>query len=94
MGAGLTGVVAGYVDGRKMTSGAVHGALATIIGVLVVGAVLVLLGTLVSGILGLGLAALFAVLLVEYAIPGAVGGALGSTIKNSTAASRARPAAK
>lgn len=79
---GLTGLIggaiAGYVTMGTAGDGALNGFLATIIGGLVVLAVLAVIGTLVAGLLGLGIV-LFAVFLLALAgIPGAVGGYLGA----------------
>ncbi|MFC4358608.1 DUF5518 domain-containing protein [Halobium salinum] len=97
VGAGLTGIVgglvAGYVAARGVGGGALHGIVATTLGAIVVGLVLVLLGTLASGFLGLvGLLGLLVYVLVA-GIPGAVGGALGGLLARRTDVDRARPAA-
>lgn len=84
IGAGLTGLVAGGVAGyyarSGMGGGAIHGLLATAIGGLVVGVLLVILGTLAAGLGGFGLGVAFLVLVVATGIPGAVGGAVGGMV--------------
>ena len=80
------GLTAGYVVGGPMGSGAIHGGLATVLGsfiVLLVAAFTTLLfgGVVLSiGILGFGV-----LVLAFHAIPGALGGALGSWLKNRRA---------
>ena len=79
----LGGLAAGYVVGGPMSSGAIHGGLATVFGslvVLLVAAVTTLLfgGVVLSiGVLGFG-----ALMLAFHAVPGALGGALGSWLKD------------
>ena len=81
IGAGVTGLVAGAVAGyyaREGTgSGALHGFLATTIGGLIVGLVLLVLGTLGAGLFGFGAAIAFLILVAATGIPGAIGGAIG-----------------
>lgn len=95
IGAGLTGLVAGAVAGyftREGTgSGALHGFLATTIGGLVVGLVLLVLGTLATGLFGFGVAITFLILVVVTGIPGAIGGAIGGMVAPEEAPS-GRPA--
>lgn len=98
MGWGLAGIVAGlvagYVAGGTVGSGALHGGLATVIGALVVLIAVAFVETLFGGLVpAFGLLAVGAALLVIYAVPGAIGGAIGSWSKNRRAAHRARPAA-
>jgi len=84
VGAGVTGLiaggVAGYVARGGLGSGALHGFLATTIGGLLVGAVLLVVGTLAAGIFGFGAAVLFLTLVVAHGVPGAVGGAIGGIV--------------
>lgn len=88
----VAGLAAGYVAGGDMGRGAVHGGLSVVIGALIVVTVLGVIGTLVAGLVGLGLFALAVVLLLLYAIPGAIGGAVGAALKRrSTASDVARP---
>lgn len=81
IGAGVTGLiaggVAGYVARGGLGNGAIHGFLATTVGGLLVGAILLIAGTLAAGIFGFGAAILFLVLVASHGIPGAVGGAIG-----------------
>ena len=77
------GLTAGYIAGGTASSGAVHGGMATVFGSLVVLAIMafttLLFGGLVASfsVLTLGL-----LLLALYAVPGALGGAIGSWAKN------------
>lgn len=88
----VAGLAAGYVAGGDWGRGAIHGGLSVVIGALVVVVVLGVIGTLVAGLVGLGLFALGLFLLVLYAIPGAIGGAIGAALKRrSTAGEVARP---
>ncbi|WP_101298359.1 DUF5518 domain-containing protein [Halegenticoccus soli] len=84
----LGGLIAGYIAGGSLGRGALHGALATTIGSVLALAVLVVIGTLVAGLLGLGLLGLGLLFIVVYAIPGAVGGAVGSALKGRSARAR------
>nr|WP_224827869.1 MULTISPECIES: DUF5518 domain-containing protein [Saliphagus] len=83
----LGGLTAGYIVGGRVSTGAVHGAVATVFGSLV----LLAIATFTTLLFG-GLVASFSVLvlgilmLAFYAIPGAVGGALGSWAKHRRAA--------
>ncbi|WP_331235736.1 DUF5518 domain-containing protein [Natronorarus salvus] len=89
----LGGIAAGFVAGGTVRSGAVHGGLATVFGWLVLLAVVTVTGLLFAGIVpALGVLGLGLLMLALYAIPGAVGGAVGSWIKGRrTAAETARP---
>ena len=84
LGAGVTGIIAGGVAGyfarEGLGSGALHGFLATTIGGLLVGLVLLVLGTLVAGLFGLSLAVGYLLLVASYGIPGAIGGAIGGAV--------------
>lgn len=83
----LGGLAAGYVVGGSMKSGAIHGGLATVVGSLVVlglaAATTVLFGGLVValGIIGFG-----GLMLAIHAIPGLIGGAAGSWLKERRSA--------
>lgn len=97
VGAGLTGViggiVAGYAARRGAVDGALYGAVATTLGAIVVGLVLVALGTLAAGFLGLlGLVALAAYVVVA-AVPGAIGGVVGGLLADRSESRRPRPVA-
>ncbi|WP_049934581.1 DUF5518 domain-containing protein [Halalkalicoccus jeotgali] len=98
MGWGLAGIVAGlvagYVAGGTVGNGAVHGGLATVIGALVLLVAVAFVETLFGGLVpAFGLLTVGVTLLVIYAIPGAIGGAIGSWSKNRRATRQARPAA-
>ncbi|WP_440764749.1 DUF5518 domain-containing protein [Natronorubrum sp. DTA7] len=82
----LGGLTAGLIAGGTVENGALNGGLATVFGSLIVLVVVsfttLLFGGLVAsfGILGIGL-----LLLAFYAIPGAIGGAIGSWAKGRRA---------
>ncbi|WP_254525953.1 DUF5518 domain-containing protein [Natrinema caseinilyticum] len=82
----LGGLTAGYISGGTMGSGVTHGGMATVFGSLV----LLVLATFTTLLFG-GLVASFSVLvfgllmLAFYAIPGGVGGAIGSWAKHRRA---------
>jgi hypothetical protein len=96
IGAGLTGLIAGGVAGyfarEGLGSGALHGFLATSVGGLLVGLVLIFLGTIVAGIFGFSAGVAFLLLVVAYGIPGAIGGAIGGAMAPKEAAA-GQPAA-
>ncbi len=79
----LGGLAAGYVVGGSIKSGAIHGGLATVFGSLVVlvlaAATTVLFGGLV---LTLGIVGFGGLMLAIHAIPGMIGGAAGSWLKD------------
>ena len=83
----LGGLTAGYFAAGTIGSGAVHGGIATVFGSLI----LLVLAT-VTTLLFAGIVASFSVLvlgllmLVFYALPGALGGAIGSWAKHRRAA--------
>ncbi|WP_255152555.1 DUF5518 domain-containing protein [Halorarius halobius] len=81
----IAGAVAGYVNGSDMSSGAVHGGLATTIGLVVVGLFLTTFGILFGGLFGVGLGVLLVGLVVIAAIPGAFGGVVGAWLQGRTA---------
>jgi|AntRauMinimDraft_4_1070384.scaffolds.fasta_scaffold00135_6 hypothetical protein len=84
IGAGVTGLVAGGVSGylahEGLWSGAIHGFLATSIGGLLVGMVLLFTGTLVAGIFGFSAAVIYLVFVVAQSLPGVIGGAIGGVL--------------
>ncbi|WP_224333647.1 DUF5518 domain-containing protein [Haloprofundus halobius] len=98
IGWGVTGVLgglaAGYVAGHGMGNGAVNGIVATTIGAILVYAVLAVLGTVLLGFVGLSFALVALLFLGLYAIPGAVGGAVGAMLKRSSPADRTQPAGR
>ncbi|SIS00044.1 DUF5518 domain-containing protein [Natronorubrum thiooxidans] len=83
----LGGLTAGYLAGGTVSSGATHGGIATVFGSLV----LLVIATFTT-LLFAGLVASFSVLvlgilmLAFYAVPGALGGAIGSWTKHRRAA--------
>ncbi|WP_253737292.1 DUF5518 domain-containing protein [Halohasta salina] len=79
----LGGLAAGYVVGGKIGSGAIHGGLATVFGSLVVLAVATVTTLLFGGVvLSLGVLGFGVLMLAFHAVPGALGGALGSWLKD------------
>ena len=84
VGAGLTGLIAGGVAGYMarggLGSGALHGFLATTIGGLVVGLLLLVFGTFAAGIIGFSAAIFFLIWVAATGIPGAIGGAIGGFV--------------
>lgn len=84
VGAGLTGLIAGGVAGyfakEGLASGALHGFLATTLGALIVGTLLVIIGTIAAGLIGLSVAVFFLVWVIATGVPGAVGGAIGGAL--------------
>ncbi|MFC7099020.1 DUF5518 domain-containing protein [Halobaculum marinum] len=97
VGAGLAGLiaggVAGYMNNRSLLSDAFHGALATTLGAVIVTLILTLLGTLVTGFLGLGLGLAALAFIVFTAVPGIVGGAVGGLLHGNEEVEMGRPAA-
>lgn len=87
----LGGFVSGYLAGGTILNGAANGILGTTIGALAVLVVLLLAGTLLLGALGLAMALVPLLLLGLYAIPGAIGGAIGALLKNSAARDVGQP---
>lgn len=80
--AGLVGgLVAGYMATASLGSGMVHGGIATIVGAFVVLVVLAVLAVFASPVASLGIFAAGLLVLLVAAIPGAVGGAIGSFLK-------------
>ncbi len=98
LGWGAAGIVAGlvarYVAGGSVGNGAIHGGLATVIGALVLLVAVSFAGALFGGLIpAFGLFSVGVALLAVYAIPGAIGGAIGSWGKRRRATRRAHPAA-
>lgn len=97
IGAGLAGLiagaVAGYVNNWTLGSDALHGGVATVVGALVVVAVLTFVGTLAAGVFGLGLGLALLVMVAVTAIPGAVGGAIGGYLHGGRGDDTTRTAA-
>ena len=81
----LPGLVGGFVAGYMVSGvgrGAVHGALATIVGALAVVTILLLVGILFVGLIPVIAGATVAVLaLFAMSIPGAIAGALGGWMR-------------
>ncbi|XVH32224.1 DUF5518 domain-containing protein [Haloferacaceae archaeon DSL9] len=81
------GLTAGYLAGGTIRSGATHGGIATIFGSLVLLAFATLTTLLFAGLIAsFGMLVLGLLLLAFYAIPGALGGAIGSWAKHRRAA--------
>jgi hypothetical protein len=81
------GLTAGYIAGGTASSGAVHGGMATVLGSLVLLAVTALTTLLFAGLVAsFGVLIVGLLLLAFYAIPGALGGAVGSWAKHRRAA--------
>ncbi|PCR92551.1 DUF5518 domain-containing protein [Natrinema ejinorense] len=79
----LGGLTAGYLAGGTMSSGAVHGGIATVFGSLVVLAFATFTTLLFGGLVAsTGVFILGILVLAFYAIPGALGGAIGSWAKS------------
>lgn len=90
----LGGVAAGYVAGNGVWNGAVHGALGTTIGAVIVIGIMAVFGTLLFGLVGMGLFLVPLLLLGLYAIPGAIGGAVGAVVKGSEPVEMGQPAGR
>lgn len=86
LGLALPGLLGGFTAGYMVSGierGAIHGGLATIVGALVVLAVIVIGGILFVGLLpALGGSVVAVIALVVMSIPGAIAGALGGWLKN------------
>lgn len=90
----VAGLVAGYVAGGTIPNGAIHGGLATVIGAFVLLVAVSFVGVLFGGLVpAVGLLTVGVTLLAIYAIPGAIGGAVGSWGKGRRAKPTGRPAA-
>lgn len=84
IGYGLAGLVGGFVAGYMATSvtenGMIHGGLATVIGGIVVLMILSLLTVFASPVAGVSVFVAGMIVLLLQAVPGAVGGAIGSYV--------------
>lgn len=93
---GLIGGIAGLVAGYYTTgagSAVLNGGLSTTIGGVVVVAALVLLGLLFEGLVAsFGIAVVGLIMVVTYAIPGAIGGAIGGWYSSRRTERAAKPA--
>lgn len=90
----VAGLVAGYVAGGTIGNGAIHGGLATVIGALVLLVAVSFVGVLFGGLIpAVGLLTVGVAILAVYAIPGVIGGAIGSWGKGRRAKPTGRPAA-
>jgi hypothetical protein len=79
----LGGLVAGYLVGGPLGSGAIHGGLATVLGSVVVLVIATFTTVLFGGVvLSLGVLGFGILMLAFHSIPGALGGALGSWLKS------------
>ena len=80
----LPGLVGGFVAGYMATSvtenGMIHGGLATVIGGIVVLMILSLLTVFASPVAGVSIFVAGMIVLLLQAVPGAVGGAIGSYV--------------
>jgi len=86
----LGGLAAGYIAGGRIGSGAIHGGLATVFGSLVLLVVAAFTTLLFGGVvLSIGILGFGALMLVFHAIPGALGGAIGSWLKGRRGAPEA-----
>ena len=73
------GLVAGYIAAGTVGTGAIHGGIATVLGSLITLAIVTLTTLLFAGIIPtFGVLVAGVLLLAFYAIPGALGGAVGS----------------
>ena len=78
----IAGLVAGYVGGGTRTDGAVNGGLSTIIGSLVLLFAVTFSNILFAGLVpAVGAFTFWILVLLIYAIPGMIGGAIGSWSK-------------
>jgi hypothetical protein len=83
----LGGLTAGYIVGGPIGSGAIHGGLATVLGSVVVLVIAALTTALFGGVvLSLGVLGFGILMLAFHALPGALGGALGSWLKSRRSA--------
>lgn len=90
----VAGLVAGYVAGGTISNGAIHGGLATVIGALVLLFAVSFVGALFGGLVpAFGLLTVGVTLLAIYAIPGAIGGGIGSWGKSRRTKPTGRPTA-
>lgn len=90
-----SGLVAGYYTKEGMGSAALNGGLSTTIGGVIVVATLVLLGLLFEGLVAsFGIAVVGLIIVATYAIPGAVGGALGEWYRERRMGQTVGPASR
>lgn len=87
------GLVAGYMVGGPTTRGAIHGAIGTSVGAIVFALLLTLTGIVTLGLVGMGLAGFVVLALIVVMIPGAIGGGLGSLLKQRSASTKRAPTA-
>ena len=88
----LGGLTAGYIAGGTVNSGATNGAVATVLGSIIVLSVTVVTALLFEGLVAsLGLLVFGSLVIGFYAIPGAVGGAAGSWLKHRRSAPEMEP---
>lgn len=86
----IAGLVAGYYTKEGIREGAINGGVSTAIGSIIVFAVLALLGLLFAGLLAsFGILGVGILTVVFYAIPGAIGGALGGWLEDRRMTRRA-----
>lgn len=90
---GIAGLVAGYYTKEETGSAVLNGGLSTTIGGVVVVVALVLLGLLFEGLAAsFGIAVVGLIMVVTYAIPGAIGGAIGGWYDGRRTKSGIKPA--
>ncbi|WP_121740772.1 DUF5518 domain-containing protein [Natronorubrum halophilum] len=79
----LGGLTAGYLVGGTVSSGAIHGGIATVFGSLILLAIAGFTTLLFAGVVPtFGVLVLGLLMLAFHAIPGALGGAIGSWAKD------------
>ncbi len=82
----LAGMAVGYIVGGDAMNGAVNGALAGVFGAIVLSFLLLIAGTLILGIIGFAAATITSLFIlvgfIGVMIVMAVGGAIGSVVKN------------
>lgn len=78
----VSGLVAGFIAGGTVSTGAVHGGMATVFGSLITLAAVAFTTLLFAGLVPtFGVVVAGLLLLVFYAVPGALGGAIGAWTK-------------
>ncbi|TMT85237.1 hypothetical protein E2L06_00905 [Haloterrigena sp. H1] len=83
------GLVAGYIAGGTVSTGAIHGGIATVLGSLLTLAIVTFTTLLFAGVVPtFGVLVGGLLLLAFYAVPGALGGAVGSWAHGRRAARR------
>ena len=83
----LGGLTAGYLAGNELGSGAVHGAIATVFGSLILLAIAIFTTLLFAGVVAsVSMFVFGSLVLAFYAIPGALGGAIGSWMRERRSA--------